>query len=357
MAKKKPSTPTTPPLLGSIFKPDPQEDFKGPESTVVDIQSTTVQRKFKKSQHLVNQILKDPSKDRIQIINLNQDIQERIRKSPGYLGETYSIIEGILLDESEMLLVDCLCKLLEQTSQKVDINDSNYYTGNKEAIPVEYGGKQTLAPRMLLSIYEITKEYIGGDKEVSGKHMKNVKKIIQKLGEKRFLIRYEARSRTVNNTIETRTFEEFKRLINIIEVKEEDDQGNSIDRGPNDVEVSLHPIFRHQIDKFHLLYPHDINKRTREAYGGKPKAPFILLRDTLMRELKHNRTEYTIYMDHLLDKLDHDSMKQGKKGRAKANVQKAINAAIAMGIVISYEITTGTTGEEKVIFNLNQKWV
>ena len=104
--------------------------------------------------------------------------------------ERSEIVEGIKLSSSETKVIDCLCKLLHDNSQTLDQKKEDYYSGNIGYELIDYGGdKNTPAPKLAFTLYELTKEYKGGE-YVAGKDIENVQKILTELNSKRFLIKY-----------------------------------------------------------------------------------------------------------------------------------------------------------------------
>ena len=49
-------------------------------------------------------------------------------------------------------------------------------------------------------------------------------------------------------------------------------------------------------------------------------------------------------------------MKESRKKMVKDYTDKALETVTALGLLKGYEITTGSTGEPKIVFNLNKGW-
>jgi hypothetical protein len=49
-------------------------------------------------------------------------------------------------------------------------------------------------------------------------------------------------------------------------------------------------------------------------------------------------------------------MRESRKKKVKEYTDKALETVIALGLLLSYEIKTGSTGEPKVIFKINKDW-
>jgi hypothetical protein len=49
-------------------------------------------------------------------------------------------------------------------------------------------------------------------------------------------------------------------------------------------------------------------------------------------------------------------MKESRKKKVKDYTDKAIETVIALGLLLSYEMKTSSTGEPKIVFSLNKEW-
>ena len=49
-------------------------------------------------------------------------------------------------------------------------------------------------------------------------------------------------------------------------------------------------------------------------------------------------------------------MKESRRKKVKEYTDKALETVKALGLLLSYEVTTGATGEPKVTFKLNKDW-
>jgi len=49
-------------------------------------------------------------------------------------------------------------------------------------------------------------------------------------------------------------------------------------------------------------------------------------------------------------------MRESRKTKVKEYTEKALETVKTLGLIESYEIKTGATGEPKVIFTLNKDW-
>ena len=309
--------------------------------------------KFRRSGHLTDQILKyNYPKDRQP--SLFDILQSETLKDI----EVAQIVEGIKLSPSETKVIDCLCKLLHETSQTSDAKKEDYYSGNMGYELVEYGGGEiTPAPKLAFTLYELAREYKGGE-TIGGKDVENVKQILTELDNKRFLLSYVETTRKKDGGRIERKIEDFRKLIHIVKISHTEYNKEDIELSKKEETVILlNPIFRRQINSKFILYPNDINKRTIIAYGSHNVSDIALrLRDYLIRELSSKRYQPEINLDKLYYLLAEKWMRESRKKKVKEYTEKALETVKALGLLLSYEIKTASTGEPKVVFTLNKDW-
>ena len=334
---------------GSVFNPLPKQEG----GVEVDKKG-----KFRRSGHLTDQILKyNYPKDRQP--SLFDNLQSETLKDIEVAGvEVAQIVEGIKLSPSETKVIDCLCKLLHETSQTSDAKKEDYYSGNIGYELVEYGGdKNTPAPKLAFTLYELTREYKGGE-TIGGKDVENVKQILTELDSKRFLLSYVETTRKKDGGRIEKKIEDFRKLIHIKKLSQTEYNKEDIELSKKEETVILlNPIFRRQIDSKFILYPNDINRRTIIAYGSHNLSDITLrLRDYLIRELSSKRYQPEINLDKLYYLLAEKWMRESRKKKVKEYTEKALETVKALGLLLSYEIKTASTGEPKVVFTLNKDW-
>jgi hypothetical protein len=317
---------------------------------------------YKRSGHLVDQRLqfnypKDSNKQ-LSIFDCLTEVTKEKIKTKG-IWEVSEVVIGIKLTGSESKVVDSLCKLFHKKSESTfKPTDEGYYLGNVGEYDIfPYGGEDEIAPRLGFTLYELCKEYKGEEK-VGGKDIENVKKILYELDKKEFLIRHEAQTKTKGGGKRVRTIEEVQKLIKILSYKDQEfnEHGEEISK-KQDMIISLNSIFRYQIDTWFIPTPDDINERTILAYGShNVSEPAITLRDYLMRELARKRYTPEIRLDKLYYLLSEKMMNESRKNLVKQKTQKALETVTALGLLESYEIKPGATGERIVYFKLNKEW-
>jgi hypothetical protein len=343
----------------SYSKKEQREILKSLQIGLKVITKLKTPGKFRRAGHLTDQMLKYTYKNNQP--SLFDALQSETIKDIEVAGiEVTEIVEGIKLSPSETKIIDSLCKLLHDNSQTSEPKKEDYYSGNLGTEIVDYGGsegdKTTPAPKLAFTLYELTKEYKGGD-TIGGKDVDNVRQILKDLDSKRFLLSYvETTFKKGGGRVE-RKIEDFKKLIHIVKVAEYDKNNSEVDRGVNDTEIILNPIFRRQIDSKFILYPNDINKRTIIAYGSHNLSDIALrLRDYLIRELSSKRYKPEISLERLYYLLAEKWMRESRKKKVKQYTDKALETVTALGLLLSYEIKTTQKGEPKIIFKLNKDW-
>jgi hypothetical protein len=308
---------------------------------------------------LIDQTLKynKPKKKKPSLFDtLSQGTKDEIERVGVEVGD---VMEGINLSASERKLIGCICKLLHENSQTLNPKEEDYYTGNSspQIMPFGEGKELTLAPGLTFTLYELSKEYKGGE-YVGGKDIENVRQILTGLDTKQFLLKYkETWKRKDGGRIEN-SIESFTKIINIIKMRQTEYNSGGVEMSKKEqVEIALHPIFRRQIESKFLVYPSNIIKRTAIAYGSPNVSKATLrLRDYLIREMSGKLYRLKITLNNLYSLLAEEEMKQSRKAKVKKDTEKAIEAVKTLGIIESYEIAPGATGELIVIFTLNKGW-
>jgi hypothetical protein len=282
---------------------------------------------FRVSGHLVDQKLKyfQPDTNTLAIFDsLRKETKEKIKEVNI---ERSAVVEGIKLSPSEHKVIDSLCKLLHVKSQTKNKGEQDYYTGNKEAILMPYGvgGRQEAAPQIAFTLYELTKEVMGGE-SLGGKNTANVYSILQELEKKRFLLSYMEKIHKKDGGRTERKIEEFQPLVRLMKYSEADyNSRNDLTQERDEIIVALNPIFRHQIDSKFILYPHDLNRRTIIAYGSHNIADASYrLRDYLLREHSYGHLEPEINMENLYWMLCEKWMKENRRKKVGEYVERAI---------------------------------
>jgi len=315
--------------------------------------------KYKRSGHLQDQILKytypKDNKKQLSIFDsLRENTKDQIIESSIEITE---IVEGIKLTPSQTKVIDSLCKLLHDNSQTFNPKLEDYYNGNKGLEIVTFSGNpNTPAPRLGFTLYQLTKEYKGGETP-TGKDVENVKQILTELDSKKFLLSYTETTKTKGGGRIENKIEDFRKLIHILKLTKTEYSNKNIELSKKEETlIVLNPIFNRQINSKFILYPNDINKRTVIAYGSQNVSAITLrLRDYLMRLNSSPKFKTEITLERLYYLLSDTWMKQSRRKRVKEYTEKALEVVIDLGLLKSYEIVkTKNTGEPKIIFTLNK---
>jgi len=229
-------------------------------------------------------------------------------------------------------------------------------------------------PVISFTLYEVTKEFYGGDTYPSGKNIKDVTQLILNLADdpdKKALIKYKRKFHIEGKKYREIFIEQYVSLLQISTAGYTDFlDGKKIDER-REVVVNLHPVFIDQIEDKYIELPLNITKRMIEANGG-PNISEITTK--LIAELaralsnrkkleKDNNSNpvYKIGKNRLYWKVAPNYMNK-KTGRAKRPklieeyLTKAIETAIGIGILLEHSVTTGATGELLLQFTLSPNW-
>lgn len=100
--------------------------------------------------------------------------------------------ERIDLTASEMrMFLSLLVTLAERSGERGNPKSSDFYSGDgliENPVEIKGGGSVAMSPRLTISGYDLAKIYTDKEK-VSGKDIQNVKKIMESLSEKKFVVK------------------------------------------------------------------------------------------------------------------------------------------------------------------------
>lgn len=316
--------------------------------------------KFKKSGHLVDQILKVAPRE-YSTLDLFSELSEETRTEieKENLEITRELFSGVNLTASEMKIQDTFSILLSQQSQTEEPEKPNYYTGIEGKKQDSFlGGKGAIAPSIEFSLYTIAKEFKGG-KTPTGKDLENVKNILQELEKKKFLIKHKeiySKKGGGKTTIERQGYRALFYLDKIT-LTQEDKNGRQINKAETMV-VVLNPIYRQQIESKYILQPLDIIQQLTIA-NGSPNIPLATynLKEYLFRELSSKHYECKITARKLYETLEPKLMKVPRMKQAQENTTRAINTMISLGLLEKYEIGKSQIGETMFTFYLNKSYL
>lgn len=318
---------------------------------------------FRLSSHLLEQTLKETRGQ----LSIWDNTLENVDSA---IGEVERVdldpeIEGVDLTTSEHKIVISLGKLLEAKSQTDNPEDPTYYTGNAGGVEVKTGSKEapgeiTIAPRIYCSLYELAKEYKGGDNP-SGRDIDNVERILDTLREKKFQFNYKQIIKGKKGT-EIRTVKGARHLL-YVDIATKEVKTDSKTQETRFKIITLNPIYRDQIAGKFVLYPGDYIKRVEDAWGNRNPSPIVFNLANYLNHIrsansknKNDTIEHRIYFSNLYRKLDPKTLDQGKRGRVEGYTEKAIEVCKNIKLLKEVEETTGKTGEKMYVFQIYADW-
>jgi hypothetical protein len=332
--------------------------------------------KFRRGGHLIDNILKSNEPQPIQptiFDNLLIDTKNKILSSGADLELINRRGDGIKLSKGEYKLLICLSKLLHNKSQNINTDkDDTYYSGNKGIDIINFktptGDIDLKSPKVSFTLYEITKEYYG-ELEIGGENVKTVAKLLYNLAEqpdKKVLIKYNRIVDLGKGVTREYYIERFDHLLQISTAGYKDMlNGKQIDE-KKELIINLHPIFIDQIKNKYIEFPLDITKRMIEA-NGSPNISEITIklvdelarahsnRKILNKDLEQHPL-YEIGKSRLYWKIAENYMSSKRVKLISQYVEKSIETAIKIGLLISFEIKKDKSGEPKYVFTLSKDW-
>lgn len=283
-----------------------------------------------------------------------------------------TIVEGIKLSPAEDKLINSIWNLLQRKSNtKIDEKNKpaepdKFYRGNLPPAKSLYGGETLSIPMLRITPHELYTEYTGS-KDYGGKEIEIVKKLLNSLKRRDYLIKYKAhrfekRGKKFEEVIDR--VEEYQPLLRIIKyyeglTKDEDkqlDKDNNLINDRGEIIIKLNAIFVHQLDTKFIIEPTDLDKRTEIASGGANRVTdaIIRLRGQLIRKLSAGESYYLIDEDRLPYILGLDNyIKESRKKLIKEREEESINAVINLGLVLEVKRETGKKYQPQLKFILN----
>jgi hypothetical protein len=247
------------------------------------------------------------------------------------------IIEGIDLEPDESALIDALHVMLHyQSDNTKDPRGENYL-----AASWQIDGRTAIH----YTVTELARIYNGGTKP-NGDEVARVQQVADRLAEKRFLMEYSERRPNGKKTIEA-TERVYAPLFEIRErtIKEGDRQGTRLF-------IRLHDIFRASIASRYIELPEDIRTRMSKAFGKASYTDYAL-RNYLLNEVSSRRKEATINRETAYERF---CKPEWRPVRKKERLNAALEGCKRLGLLESYEETTGQSGQLKLILKPFTDW-
>ena len=274
------------------------------------------------------------------------------------------LVQGIRLDPFEDRVLNAIIKLLNLKSDK-DLH------GNLPAVQNLYGGTMTNYPKLRISPHELYTE-VTATKNYSGKEIQNIKAVLMRLQEKKFLIMYQRHRKEIRNNKSVEVvdvIQEYQSLFKIISYYEgltKTELSQLVDDDSETVHTKgeaiflLNPVFVDQIDTKFIEYPEDVNLQTVIAMGGAHKLTPAMtqLRDYIMRLISANQntrnSKHTIAKETLIDILGLSEIaKEGRAKRVKNRIDEAIQLCYKMSLISAHREIVGAKGQHLIEFIIN----
>ena len=282
--------------------------------------------------------------------------------------------EGIKLTKGEYRVLLCLSNILHDKSQTKDPKADDFYTGDGALslvlFPTNQGEIQLKSPSISFTLYEIAKEFHGGE-SIGGEQVRKVGKLLYALAEdpaKKALIRYTRRVDKGKGLEREYFIEAYDSLIKINTIGYKDFLSEKQIDERKEIIVKLHPIFIDQIADKYIEHPRDLAKRMIEANGGSNISEIVISfimeltnaysgRKTLSKDQNGNPI-YRIGKEKLFYKIAEGYLPPNKRRmkEIKKFFDKGVKNAIAIGLLLSYETKPGDTGEDILYFTLSKDW-
>lgn len=273
--------------------------------------------------------------------HLDNEWQAAISKANG--GDeitTGSFLEGIELEPEENAFMDSLFVILHRESvNTVERKEDSYYKGSQ----IKTNSGRTF---FRVSFTELAKIYNGGVKP-SQDELNRLKEVTERLAAKRYKVTYVVEASPHGKKTTKRIEKAYAPLFEIREVTIE--VGN---KRATKYEIVLHELLRADIASRYIELPEDIRTRTRQAFGKASHTDYAL-RAYLLNEVSSKRKESIINRETAYERF---TIKGTRPARQRELLDKALEKCKRLGLLESYEETTGQGGQLKLILNSDLDW-
>ena len=287
--------------------------------------------------------------------------------------ETETSIEPLHLTEAEDRLVLTLCQLLGKKSERWRQDSPDYYMGNHEPGLVELDGQEIATARLILTEYELAKEYYGHT-NFNSDHLTHLRQTYYGLADKNFSLVFTKSKKksgtTTYDRFRTRMPLYFVGLLDKDLTKRECGSivGSAIHETKTKLIFRLNPIFTRDIAQRYIEFPEDLHIRMTKTKAagrrGRLGQPAHLLRDYLLRELSAgNRGRRNKDKDgNIIFERDEEKLiallglqkkwNEGRKTRVRTYLQKTFNIFLELGLLKSVDRIEGAKGQVKYKFTM-----
>lgn len=276
------------------------------------------------------------------------------------------IIEGINLTVAEDRLIHSILNIFHKKQ-----TPENF--GNLKNENINFGNISLPIPRIKINPTELYSEVTGKINSYSGKEIENVKSVLQKLANQKFLIIYKRHRQQGKNIVIDR-IEEYQSILTVnvlfegISQKEDYllDKGDLKTRQEKEqFIISLNPIFIDQIDTKFVEYPININLLTDEAAGGSRNVnqAMINLRNYILRIISSNKKSgkktfcFSINKEKLIYTLHLENyIKQGRKKQIETRLSQSFDLCQKMGLISNIKLSKSIDNKDQYSFDVNLKF-
>lgn len=332
--------------------------------STVNTEPRTLKSTFRASGHLIDAKLKYsyPKENDLAIPDFGtakviKDIESITRE------ETVAGIDLAPVDDN---LVMAICRLLDEKSQTFDSSKRNYYSGNIEKlVAVKYFNEEAIVPSLSITLYELAKACKEDNGKVSGRDEQRVEERIKKLANRKFRLRYTETTIAKNGDQLVRFYDKERPLILLDTAREEFTKKDGTDSySVSKLIITLHPIFKREIEKKYIVFPKDIYTRIKNIYkeiSGKKRVKIgsviIKLTDFLLRaksNLKNGNFRTEIKLERLYYQLAEKYMKENRRQKVKEEVTIALEIMLKLNLLKDYKIICNKKGESKFCYEVNK---
>lgn len=284
-------------------------------------------------------------------------------------------VEPLQLTEAQDRLVFTLCQLLAKKSERWRQGSSDYYMGNHDPGFTELSGQQVPTARLLVTPYELAKEYYGRTDFNSG-HMSHLLATVNELSNRNFtLVFTQSQKKKDGSTGYNRIRMPMPLFLlalvdeNLTEHECKTITGNIIHESKTKLLFRLSPIFTKDIRQRYIEFPEDLHIRMTKTKAagkrGRIGQPAHLFRDYLLRELSagnrakrerdkagniiFERNEETLVTILGLQK----AWDAGRKSRVRTALQKTFDIFLELGLLKAVKKVDGAKRQVKYRFTVN----
>lgn len=296
-----------------------------------------------------------------------------ILKSSGDRAESF--IEPLQLTEAQDRLVFTLCQLLSKKSERWRQDSPDYYMGNHEAGLIELAGQQIPTARLLVTPYELAKEYYGRT-NFNSDHMSHLLAAVNGLADRSFTFVFTQQKKKDGATRYNRIRMSIPLFLlalvdeDLTEHECKKITGNIIHESKTKLLFRLSPIFTKDIAQRYIEFPEDLHIRMTKTKAagtrGRIGQHAHLFRDYLLRELSagnRGKRQKDKNGDIIFERDEEKLVailgllkewEAGRKSRVRRYFQKTFNIFLELGLLKSVEKLDGVKRQLKYKFTINR---